>query len=827
MSRNVKRDGLSNSNGDSVENSAEKMPEEKPKRASRKKSEKAAQGNSPEGIAVKAEEDKPKRTRKKKGEPEETPAVEPAEAKPKKTRKTKGESTGDLTKEKPEKTPQELTSKEPIETTQGVPTSEGTTQQPPSEEPTPEEPKRVLKKSRVWEIQSYIKDVDGNEIFTPEKIRTYLKKLENHIERWCWVIHDRDKFTVADLEKAEEDGRVLTSAIGEPKPAHIHLVVEYYNPVYSSAVAKDIGLPERQVQKAKAKRNQFVAIAAYFTHEDEKQQQYGKARYYDSDIYCSRNFDYRKEVDNYFAHRKMFNSATMPRARVYELIEGVANGDLSFRDIKQRYGFAFFLEYEQKFLKAYREYIKMTYEMQPRINIFIEGPAGRGKSSLAVEVAKALYPKPDESAEVNENDMYYVAGKRGVRFDDYGYQPTIIWDDVRSAELLSEFGREGILNLFEIYPKKANYNIKFGGTILVNQVNIFTGIEDYRTFLDGLMKGYKDKSGKTHDAEEGEKKFQSYRRMAMVLSVHQDFFEIKLNKALFSNGKPNEFETYARVGLDIYSLNRHFTGDAKKRMLEDALKPVKEKVDEYRHLNQTEYKITGKEINAQPIEIITDKDELKELEEKDRERYASYAKAYAEMEKKSKGDKADTEEDLSEEVNFEKWRMKGCPELPDENGPVVDSYSHGVDMDLLIDEWYSNTDKYGDEEEVNDFYSYYLSIEDGQEAEAFAVTIEFLYGRHEILNRVYEDITNLRENLQAQKLERAKDNSFLSDETADAEKQLKEKEQDAKKIIAKCAAYIRDKFELYKKQIVVQKIAKIGEELGVITSIDELKSLGF
>ena len=120
-----------------------------------------------------------------------------------------------------------------------------------------------------------------------------------------------------------------------------------------------------------------------------------------------------------------------------------------------------------------------------------------------------------------------------------------------------------------------------------------------------------------------------------------------------------------------------------------------------------------------------------------------------------------------------------------------------------------------------------MSIEDGQEAEAFAVTIEFLYGRHEILNRVYEDITNLRENLQAQKLERAKDNSFLSDETADAEKQLKEKEQDAKKIIAKCAAYIRDKFELYKKQIVVQKIAKIGEELGVITSIDELKSLGF
>ena len=498
-----------------------------------------------------------------------------------------------------------------------------------------------LEKSRVWEIQSLVKDKDGNDLFTPEMVEKYLAENEHGIEKWCWVIHDRDKYTEDFFDQAAMQDTFYTDAkLGETKPAHIHLALQFYNPVHCSAIAKDIGLPVRYVQKAKAKRNQFIAIAAYLTHEDAKQQELGKARYYDHEIHRSSDFDYRKEVDNYFAHRKMFNSATMPRARVYELIEGVANGDLSLRDIKTRYGFAFFLEYEQKFLKAYREYIKMAYEMQPRINIFIEGPAGRGKSSLAVEVAKALYPKPDESAEVNENDMYYVAGKRGVRFDDYGYQPTIIWDDVRSAELLSEFGREGILNLFEIYPKKVNYNIKFGGIILVNQVNIFTGIEDYRTFLDGLMKGYKDKSGKTHDAEEGEKKFQSYRRMAMVLSVHQDFFEIKLNKALFSNGKPNEFETYARVGLDIYSLNRHFTGDAKKRMLEDALKPVKEKVEEYRHLNQTEYKITGKEINAQPIEIITDKDELKELEEKDRERYASYAKAYAEMEKKSKGDKA-------------------------------------------------------------------------------------------------------------------------------------------------------------------------------------------
>ena len=35
-------------------------------------------------------------------------------------------------------------------------------------------PTKELKKSRVWEIQSHIKDTEGNDLFTPEMIETYL-----------------------------------------------------------------------------------------------------------------------------------------------------------------------------------------------------------------------------------------------------------------------------------------------------------------------------------------------------------------------------------------------------------------------------------------------------------------------------------------------------------------------------------------------------------------------------------------------------------------------------------------------------------------------------
>ena len=684
-------------------------------------------------------------------------------------------------------------------------------------------------KTRVWEITSHVKDENGDDLFTPEVIETYLSTYANHIKRWCWVKHDRDVYTEEDLEKLPAEKRKeIAEKIGTTKPAHIHLVVQYYNPVYSSAIAKDIGLPEQYVQKAKAKRNQFIAIAAYFTHEDEEQQKKGKAKYSYEEIHTSNNFDLPSEVAIYFKHRKLYKSTYMPKFEVNGLIEQVAAGELSFKDIKEAYGFAFFLEHEQKFLKAYREYVKTAHEMQPRINIFIEGPSGRGKSSLAIMLAKYLY------TEKTEEEACFVAGKRGVRFDDYVYQPVVVWDDVRFKDLRQEFGIEGMLNLLEIYPKKVNYNIKYGGVILINQVNIFTGIEDHVTFLDGLMSACKDRFGEDEGEEDSKQKKQAYRRMAMVLSVYPTYFEVKLNQGLFQQGEYTDFKTYARVKLDIFSMNKHYTGDAKEEMIRDALKPIKEKCDEYFDKNTKEYTVIDEIFRAQQIEVITDTKELEKENEEEKEKRSKYELACA--------------EDGVKTLEFEEWRKKGCPETSSfetEIDTYKDALTDEVIREMKLRKWLNEALLFG--KKYEEIYVPDLSDEEYREYDYFYRVIEELnvmredletsmadfrrlrkeykekFGREWMENDCFDEEDSSEEEYEYEEEDEEVDEEFeeYKRDTAKMGEEIKAALERATQQLEKCAEYLRDKYQRFKNEKVVQKIAELAKEMGVISQEDD------
>ena len=644
-------------------------------------------------------------------------------------------------------------------------------------------------------------------------------------------------YTEADLEGLTADEcRVVADKIGTLKPAHIHLVVQYYNPVHSSAIAKDIGLPERQIQKAKAKRNQFIAIAAYFTHEDRKQQELGKARYYDNEIYSSQNFDFRKEVDSYFSGRKIYTSANMPKYKVHDIIEQVAKGKISLQGLKSEYGYAFFVEHEQKFLKAYREYIKTVHEMQPRINIYIEGKPGKGKSTLAVELAKALYPNLDE------NEAYFVAGKQGVRFDDYSYQPVIIWDDVRIDEMMPEFGREGMLNLLEIHPKKVNYNIKYGGVILVNQVNIINGIDSHEKFLNGIVDKYNDKSGKEHKGELEEIE-QAYRRMAIVLRVYGRYFDVMLNQGLYNAvGSYMTFERAMRVMLDIRSMNLHYTGDARREMLSDALKPITKKFEEYMRTNHEEVLI-GEEYAAQHIEIIT-QEKLNAREERE---YLIYTK---ECEKKEMAP-----------ISIEVWREAGCPLSPD--GESTDTYREdAIRMKKEIEEndklmrWLDNANGFGQK---------YSEIDWSTLPDDEYIRLEKYYRVIEDLNRMYEELEELSKGIVERRKEAGSDGGFpeetnwpeLEDidivdeydaseddededeedgyymsgdeiddslETSDNTEDYEEVREKVKHLVNECADYLLDKYYFYKEEPIVKNIANLVARIGLIDTENDFES---
>ena len=101
-------------------------------------------------------------------------------------------------------------------------------------------------------------------------------------------------------------------------------------------------------------------------------------------------------------------------------------------------------------------------------------------------------------------------------------------------------------NLLELNPVKRNYNIKYGGVILSNQVNIINGIEDCDTFIGGLTESYKDASGVEHA---GEDKKQAYRRFPFVLHVDENYIEVKTN-ILNNNIENDDYENKIKEYYD-------------------------------------------------------------------------------------------------------------------------------------------------------------------------------------------------------------------------------------------------------------------------------------
>ena len=398
---------------------------------------------------------------------------------------------------------------------------------------------KKVNRSYIWEVQSRVKDDEGNEIFTKEMIDKYIAKQTSRskksIEWYAWIVHDKDVYTEQD--KLEAHGNPTKIKIGELKPPHIHLILKFRNSRRQTDVANAFHLDKHFVRKPTVNTRgiQLPAMVTYLTHEREPL----KARYSRELIYTSHPDLLNEMIDKYeeIYPKKLSKQSRRKLAEKY--VEEITRGDISLAQIKEQWGFNFYLDYEARFIKARHEYIRTKFEMKPRINYFIEGESGVGKSTVARMLALALgrqvFAKELNQANHEEHDftkdeMFLEVGERKVRFDAYEYQPTLIWNDVRSQDLLNEFGREGVLNLLELNPVKRNYNIKYGGVILSNQVNIINGIEDCDTFIGGLTESYKDASGVEHA---GEDKKQAYRRFPVVLHIHQDYIEIKINTMIF------------------------------------------------------------------------------------------------------------------------------------------------------------------------------------------------------------------------------------------------------------------------------------------------------
>lgn len=169
-----------------------------------------------------------------------------------------------------------------------------------------------------------------------------------------------------------------------------------------------------------------------------------------------------------------------------------------------------------------------------RINFYVSGAGGIGKGLFSEALARSLYP------DLQEDDLYFWVGAKGVPFEGYDGQPIIIWDDRRAVDLICEFGgREKVFNIFDSHPKKMRQQVKYASVNLPNAVNIVNGIEDYEDFLDGLAGDYEDSRGHWHRAEDLN---QSYRRFPFIINVHENDFDMLLNRGFFDDSR--EYQAY-------------------------------------------------------------------------------------------------------------------------------------------------------------------------------------------------------------------------------------------------------------------------------------------
>lgn len=456
-------------------------------------------------------------------------------------------------------------------------------------------------KRRVWEIQSQC-TYKGKDIWTPEIVEKVIEKLSAEklsngnpaLKRWAWCNHDKDKVREENIEQLRLTDPLKEYHIGDDRPAHIHLALEFANAVYNTHLAKVTGLDIHYIRKPEAKYMQFMAIATYLSHCKQTEQDKKKHLYPVEEIHC--NFNYAEEVDQYLAKTRNLSQRSNPRRLADTYINRIESGDLDLESAKKEIkdgpaGYAFFLRYEKELRAARTEYIKRHYEMKTRASYFIWGDSGTGKSTMSKYLARALFPK------LEDYECFYTVGATGVRFDDYEYQPVIIWEDVRGEDLCDEYGSEGVLNLMELSPKKRTYNIKFGKVTLTHQVNIFTTTQTFEEFAAALMaKENKDDEGRIE---------QAYRRVSMKIEVKPNEVLVYGNDKIFRGRDKSKFNVYYRIdNTNISQLNRLYGGEA----LDDAFATITEPMvmlhKKFMAQMASAEKITDKEYTPKIISVV-------------------------------------------------------------------------------------------------------------------------------------------------------------------------------------------------------------------------------
>lgn len=446
-------------------------------------------------------------------------------------------------------------------------------------------------KSRIFNVMQYEKHPETGEVLlTEEKIKDALA--HRTIKRWAYICHDKDVYSALDEEHNPDHRK------GETKGRHWHICIETgTNQIEVGVIARWLGISDNFVNVAKGS-GAFLDCVAYLTHEDTKQRELGKFRYPDKEVKA--NFHFRQELDKRYERKLKYGKDLSDKdaLRNSVLYEG-----MSLKEVALKHPAAY--TDDMVYLKKCRlEYIsKMAKMPTSRINYYIEGAGGIGKGIMSKALARALV---DRESKMADDDIYFEVGANNTSFEGYDGQPVVIWNDCRAFTLLQKLGgRENVFNVFDLYPPDMRQNIKYGSVRLVNTINIVNSIQPWRDFLDGLAGEYKDKNGNVAKKED---KSQSYRRFPFFLVLHEEDFDLGINKGILAGTREfDQFIEYKRLRGNMRRIAQKCGTNKQlmKAVTDKALGSVRAKYDEVYGVLEHEQQGTDEEIMAEFADVGT------------------------------------------------------------------------------------------------------------------------------------------------------------------------------------------------------------------------------
>lgn len=416
-------------------------------------------------------------------------------------------------------------------------------------------------KARTFNIMQYEKHPEtGEQLIAEDQIKVALA--HKTIKEYAYICHDEDVYSLKD----EADDIAGNKKAGDDKPRHWHIVCKSDAPIDTSTIAKWFGIPENYVDVPKG-AGAFLDCVEYLTHEDTKQEKLGKRRYEDEKVTAS--FDFREKLTER-ANKKLKYGRDVD-AKTQMQYDVLYNG-LTLKQAREQDRFIY-MDNMEKLKKLRMDYIGNMQPPATRINYYVTGRGGLGKGLICRAIARNLFPQYED-----DYDIFFEVGAKGAPFEGYDGQPVIIWNDRRAIDLLTELnGRGNVFNVFDTHPTKQRQNIKYGSVNLCNVVNIVNSVQGYEDFLDGLAGEYKDKDGNLQSVED---KGQSYRRFPFMVLLHEEDFDMMLNKGFIENTKNfQEYLEYNHIRGNMQKIAERCGANEKlaKELQAQAVKPITEK----------------------------------------------------------------------------------------------------------------------------------------------------------------------------------------------------------------------------------------------------------